>query len=83
MYGNRINLDDVEKIIRSNGIDCACNGADDNLNIFLTSNDKKNFVKNFIAKKTGIHKKGFNVKVIDSIPRNETGKIIYSKLNSL
>ena len=36
MFGNRVNLDEVEQFIRSEGNDCACAGIDDSLKIYIT-----------------------------------------------
>ena len=36
MFGNRINLDEIEQLILSEEIECACSGVDDSLIIFFT-----------------------------------------------
>ena len=82
MFGNRINLDDIEQLIRSEGNECACSGIDDSLKIFITEPGDENRIKNYISQKTGIHINGFEMIVVDEIPRNETGKILYSELDS-
>ena len=82
MFGNRINLDDIEQLIRSEGNECACSGIDDTLKIFITEPGDENRIKNYISQKTGIHINGFEMIVVDEIPRNETGKILYSELDS-
>jgi len=81
MYGNRINLDDIEELIRLEGSECACSGIDDTLKIFITEPEQKNYIKKYISQKTGIHTRGFEMIVVDEIPRNETGKILYSELD--
>ena len=82
MFGNRINLDEIEQLIRSEGNECACSGIDDTLKIFITEPDDQNRIKKYISQKTGIHINGFEMIVVDEIPRNETGKILYSELDS-
>ena len=82
MFGNRINLDEIEQLIRSEGNECACSGIDDALKIFITEPEVENRIKKYISQKTGIHIKGFEIIVVDEIPRNETGKILYSELDS-
>ena len=82
MFGNRINLDDIEQLILSEGNECACSGIDDALNIFITKPEEKNRIKKYISKKTGIHLNGLEMVIVDKIPRNETGKILYSELDS-
>ena len=81
MFGNRINLDDIEQLIRSKGNECACSGIDDTLIIFFTEPEEENRIKKYISQKTGIHLTGFEMIVVDKIPRNETGKVLYSELD--
>jgi len=81
MFGNRINLDEIEQLILSEGNECACTGIDDSINIFITKPEEKNHIKLYISRKTGIHSSGFKMIDIDEIPRNETGKVLYSELD--
>ena len=52
LFGNRVNLDEVENILKNEGIECACNGSDDKLKIYITSESVNinNLTKN-ISKK--------------------------------
>ena len=43
--------------------------------------EKINEIKEFISLKTGIHSSGFKVEYIDCIPKNSSGKTIYSRLD--
>ena len=81
MFGNRVNLDEIEQLIRVAGYDCVCGGTDDNLKIYLTKLDDKDKIKSFIAECTGINQAGFTFAYIDRIPRNEAGKVLYSALD--
>lgn len=80
MYGNRVNLDEIEELTRKAGYDCVCTGTDDNLKIYLTEPDDENRIVSYIAKRTGINKAGISFEYIDKIPRNESGKVQYSAL---
>jgi acyl-coenzyme A synthetase/AMP-(fatty) acid ligase len=80
LYGNRINLDEVEGLLRNEGFDCACSGEDDHLRIYITDGEKKEKIESFICDYTGINRSGFKILVITEIPRNEAGKIIYTAL---
>ena len=82
MFGNRINLDDIEPLIRNDGNECACSGIDGTIKIFITKPKEKNRIKRYISQKTGIHLKGFEIIIIDEIPRNNSGKILFSELDS-
>ena len=80
MYGHRVNLDELEELIRIAGFDCVCTGTDDNLKIYITEPDDKDRIVSYIAKRTGINQAGFSFEYIDKIPRNESGKVQYSAL---
>ena len=82
IYGNRVNLDETERLIKANftNMDCACAGVDDNMKIFITDISYKNEVINFISEKTGLNRAAFKVEYIDNIPKNEAGKTLYKNL---
>jgi len=80
MYGNRVNLDEIEELIRTAGHDCVCAGTDDNLKIYITEPDDNNKIVSYISKLTGINRAGLSSVYIDKIPRNESGKVQYSDL---
>ena len=82
LFGLRVSLDQSEKIISENfgGIECACTGDDNQMLIYITQEDKKDEVKQLISEKTGLMAKFFDVRVIEAIPRFESGKINYKAL---
>ena len=80
IFGNRINLDETERLLKSIVTDCACSGKDDQMSIFITDKTRLDEVQSFISSKTGIHPSAFSVRFIDEIPKNSSGKTIYSKL---
>lgn len=80
IYGNRVNLDETERLLKSIISDSACTGEDDHMIIYISDNTRVDEVRNFISSKTGIHHSAFTVRHIDAIPKNSSGKIIYSKL---
>ena len=63
------------------GYDCACAGEDDKLKVYLAGEESPQAVKSFITERTGIIPLGYNVILVDAIPRNEAGKILYATLN--
>ncbi|OEU71269.1 MAG: AMP-dependent synthetase [Desulfovibrio sp. S3730MH75] len=83
MFGNRVNLDEIEQLIKAAGYDRVCAGTDDNLKIYVTEMDDKDRIRSYIAERTGINHVGFTVVYVDKIPRNETGKVLYSALVQL
>jgi long-chain acyl-CoA synthetase len=80
LFGNRVNLDEVEQHMNELGYNCVCSGEDDNLRIYVVDKTNHTTIKSHVAKLTGIHLSGFEVKYIETIPRNEAGKILYSAL---
>ncbi|MBQ3818963.1 AMP-binding protein [bacterium] len=85
IYGNRVNLDETERLIKAHFTDmeCACAGIDDHMEIFITNSDSKNDVINFIADKTGLNRAAFTVNCVNEIPKNEAGKTLYKELGKI
>jgi len=79
LYGNRINLMEVEEILRQQGYESACLGEDDHMRIF-TIYENPGEVHSYVAAITGINRAAFEVIHIDKLPRNGAGKLIYSAL---
>ncbi len=80
LFGNRVNLDELELLIRDTGIDCACSGNDDGVCIYVTAASRLNEVVPFVEDLTNLRNAGISAVLIDRIPRNEAGKILYSEL---
>lgn len=81
IYGNRVNLDETERMLKTSfGMEIACGGIDDHLYIFITSSERASEIKNFIVQKTKLNPAAFNVTTIESIPKNESGKTLYREL---
>lgn len=82
IYGNRVNLDEIDRLIKTNfdGIDCASTGIDDHMYVFITEEDKADAVKNFVVFKTGLNQAAFRVIVVTEIPKNDAGKTLYREL---
>ena len=81
IYGNRVNLDEVDRLIKESfNADAASTGVDDHMYIFVTDNNLAEPVKDFIVNKTKLNPAAFKVFVIDNIPKNDSGKILYNEL---
>ncbi|WP_022761375.1 AMP-binding protein [Butyrivibrio sp. AD3002] len=81
IYGNRVNLDEVDRLIKSEfGIEVACAGVDDHLHIFVTDDSYSDKVKEFVIAKTKLNPAAFTSHVIDEIPKNDSGKTLYKEL---
>ena len=83
IWGNRCNLDAIEQLVKPLTTNCACIGEDDKITVFVTESSLVDNIKVFLAKKTGFNISAFNVKVIDEIPKKESGKIDYSALKNV
>lgn len=87
IFGNRVNLDETEQMIKGyfEELECACTGVDDKMCVFINNEDNglKEDVKHFLTSKTGLNKSAFEIRFIENIPKNEAGKVLYSKLNEV
>ena len=82
IYGNRVNLDEIDRLIKGkfNNLDCASAGVDDHMYLFVTDEALANEVREFVIAKTKLNPAAFKVKVIDEIPKNDAGKTLYKEL---
>lgn len=80
LFGNRVNLDELERLLMDQGVQSACTGKDNSLVIYVLKPEDNAQVKDFLTKKLGIHFSVFNVRIIKEIPKNLSGKTLYSKL---
>jgi long-chain acyl-CoA synthetase len=80
IMGNRVNLEELEHLLGSSGIECACAGEDDKLMVYVTDAEQSDSALQCVRKITKLHPSAIKTVVIRSIPRNETGKIIYADL---
>ncbi len=81
IYGNRINMDEIEKLLTHSGYECAVTGTDDHMQIYTTT-ENVDQVRDFIASFTSINRSAFSVRYIEKLIRNEAGKLLYSELPS-
>tara|TARA_S200000501_G_scaffold333082_1_gene336236 strand:- start:505 stop:1608 length:1104 start_codon:yes stop_codon:yes gene_type:complete len=80
LYGNRLNLDFVENEIQKQGLNCVCLGNDTELKIFTTNKNYVKDINNYLINKLNVSKYMFNLYLVKKIPRNSSGKIIYSQI---
>lgn len=82
IWGNRVNLDAIEQLMKAITSDCAAIGVDDKITVFVTDESLAQPVKSLLAEKTGLNPNAFEVKVVVSIPKKNSGKIDYAELKS-
>lgn len=80
VFGNRVNLDELENMIKDYGYECACIGEDDSIIIHMVSEVDKLELLNKVMADTTLNKNAFKIEKIDEIPRNDSGKVLYYKL---
>lgn len=82
IYGNRVNLDEVDRMIKAqfDFIDCASAGVDDHMYIFVTDQNVAEAVRSFVSLKTRLNPAAFHVVTIPEIPKNDAGKTLYTEL---
>ena len=83
LFGMRVGLDECEDIIKSKfpGLECACVGTDEKMLVYLTDENYKNQVKEELVSRLKLVASSFEVRVINEIPKNEAGKILYASLD--
>lgn len=82
IYGNRVNLDEVDRMIKGKfeNIDCASAGTDDHMYLFITDKSVADAVKDFVVQKTKLNPAAFKTILIDKIPQSDSGKTLYKEL---
>ena len=81
IYGNRVNLDEIDRLVKTAyGIEVASAGMDDHMYIFLTDGSFADSVKEYVVGKTRLNPAAFSIRIIDEIPKNDSGKVLYREL---
>ena len=85
LFGLRVSLDETERILKTQypAADFVCTGDDKRMNIFVTESALKDEIVPFISRKTNLHNSVFRVLVIDTIPRNDYGKVKFAVLEEI
>ena len=88
LFGNRVNLAEVEELLNRDKMTVACAGVDDKMRIFLEVNPTTDAasqiaaLKHTIKSHTTIPPRAYKVVTIEKIPRSDSGKISYHLLNT-
>ena len=77
IYGLRIGLDEIERMIKTEyKTDCYCKGDDEKLIVLVTDAKLQDVLPSFIEEKTHLFHQRIEVQVVKEILRNEAGKVI-------
>lgn len=79
VYGNRLNLDEMDGMLQEAGYEAITAGEDNHVKIYAV-NGKAEEIISFLVQKTGLNMHAFEVIPISQIPRSESGKILYTEL---
>lgn len=81
LFGHRVSLDECEQLIKAQyAIDCACAGDDKKMRVYITDENYKKTVKDYLLGQTELYSDGVEVIILKDIPKSEAGKILYSLL---
>ena len=85
IYGKRVNLDEIERLVKAgfDYSDCASTGTDDNLYLFVTDEKLAGQVREYISAITKINLSAIHSKYVKEIPKNDSGKTLYVELEKL
>lgn len=84
IFGNRVNLDEIEHLIKENFSisECACAGYDDKMFIFICDEFLQKNILEYVTKLTSLHPIAFKFIIMKNIPKNEAGKTLYQELEN-
>lgn len=83
LFGSRVSLDHVESHLSSLGIVAACGSGDDVLKVYVEGDENSVDVVREVASFVGVHPTGIEVVLVESLPRTDSGKVEYSRLERL
>lgn len=77
IFGLRIGLDEVERLILSHfDTDCYCSGTDEILHVKVTNPEVAGQIPMFLEQHLHLFRQYIQVSVVETILRNEVGKVI-------
>lgn len=84
IFGNRVNLDEIERLLKTrySWIECACAGKDDAMDIFINDSSIFDDVRKYLTERTKLNAAAFHIRYVSEIPKNESGKTQYKKLEN-
>ena len=79
IFGNRVNLDEVEHLLKRHGFDALCGGEDNAMLIVLTDESAQAEVKKCVTTSLGVHQSAIKTAVVAKFCITDAGKIDYRK----
>lgn len=81
VQGKRVNLDEIEILLKDVVASSACSGVDDKIVIFLEEEGSMEMVREFLANKIAINRLSIHLVHVSKIPHLQNGKVDYSELD--
>ncbi|MBI2240467.1 MAG: AMP-binding protein [Magnetospirillum gryphiswaldense] len=81
VFGNRVNLDELEGLLAEAGLECACTGGDDDLVVHVVGD--ADAAKAVLAARTNLTPHMFKAVAVAALVRQESGKVDYAALGML
>lgn len=83
LFGHKVNLQDIEDGLSSEGFLVACSGRDDQLDVYLCNGniDAAKRIKAVIVSELRLTPSAIRIINVTDLPRNEAGKIKYAELS--
>lgn len=84
LFGNRISLSDVDRLLYEHGFEVICAGRDNCVEIFSINIDieKANLIKTLVVDALRVARSAVSVYSIKEFPRSDSGKVQYGELSS-
>ena len=82
IFGNRVNLDEVESLLRNKGYDALCGGEDNHLWVALTDQIVADDAKKYVTSALGVHHSAIQTLIVERFSTTASGKIDYQKIFS-
>jgi len=83
LFGRRVSFDHVESHLSSLGVVAACGSGDDVLKVYVEGVENSVDVVREVASFVGVHPTGIEVILVENLPRTDSGKVEYSRLERL
>lgn len=82
LYGNRVNLDEIDMMLKDEfkEVECVCGGVDDHICVYVTSDGYEEKMRQFLTQKMKLNRAAFSIKKVGIIPKTDSGKIKYDDL---
>ena len=80
IFGNRVNLDELEQLLIQHGLNVAVCGHDDKIVVVSSDSEANESATMILKSKLKIHHSAIDTLVIQELPRTSAGKIRYREL---